>query len=221
MDRAKLDDYLGRGKALFDGEFIDGETIDDREGYKAGVIDNLARAREAVLAGDDGWLDLVERGITIPRGSPIFFITRIDFLSVSASRPGDALYALRMLWMEGDARPAERIRAFYDAMPPEYEETWTRRKGKVWTRLSLVALLLMALGPEYPPVMKSRFTRVWDSLEHPGPSADADEGEAYEHVLDFLDKIRERAHALGYERPRDRLEAQALVWTLHGFAEAH
>lgn len=168
MDRAKLDDYLGRGKALFDGELIDGETIDDREGYKARVFENLARAREAVLAGDDGWLDLVERGITIPRGSPIFFVTRIEFLSVSASRPGDALRALRMLWMEGDARPAERIRAFFDAMPPEYEETWTRRKAKVWTRLSLVALLLMALGPEYPPVMKSRFTRVWDSLEPPG-----------------------------------------------------
>lgn len=221
MDQAKLDDYLRRGKALFDGELIDGETIDDREGYKAGVIEDLARAREAVLAGDDGWRDLAEQGITIPHGSPIFFITKIDFLSASASHPDDVLRALRMLWMEGDARPAERIRAFYDAMPPEYEEAWTRRKGKVWTRLSLVALLLMALGPEYPPVMKFRFTRVWDSLEHPGPSADADEEEVYEHVLDFLDRIRERARALGYERPRDRLDAQSLVWTLDEFVEAH
>ena len=218
MNEAKLDDYLRRGKALFDGELIDGETIDDREGYKAGVIGNLARAREAVLAGDDGWLDLVEKGITIPRGSPIFFVTKIDFLSASASHPDDMLRALRMLWMEGDERPAERIRAFFDAMPIKYEGAWT---GKVWTRLSLAALLLMALGPEYPPVMKSRFARVWDSLEHPGPSADADEGEVYEHVLAFLDKIRERARALGYERPRDRLDAQSLVWTLHEFVGAH
>ena len=219
MDQAKLDDYLRRGKALFDGELIDGATLDQREDYKSGVIEDLVRARKVVLAGDDGWLDLVKTGITIPRGSPIYFTTKDDFLKVSASQPDSVLRALRMLWVEGDEQPADRIRAFFDSMPIEYEEKPTGGKGNVWTRLSLVALLLMGLGSDYPPVMRSRFMKVWNYLEHPRPSRDADEGGIYEHTLDFLDKIREQSRTLGYERPYDRLDAQSLVWTMHGFLE--
>ena len=232
MDQAKLDEYLRVGKKLFDGEItfatnIPGkrETLDDREGYKAGVIEDLARARDAVLAGDDGWLDLVKRGITIQKGPLIHqMTTRSDFLDVGASQPDSVLRALRMLWVEGDEQPADRIRAFFDSMPPEYERKNTGKKSRFNTRLSLAAHLLMGLGPEYPPFMITKFESAWKYLEHPRPSADdgeddeeeGKEGKIYDHTLYFLDKIMERSRALGYERPKNRLDAQSLVWTLGG-----
>ena len=223
MDQAKLDEYLRVGQRLFDGEITfagkDGkrETLDEREDYKLDIITRLHEARDAVLAGTDGWDSLVRNGLAIPReGNPSHWMMRSAIVQWIQHRSDDALRALQELWAEGDPLPEARIDAFIAKVPPHQNF----KQGM--TRLSLVAHLLMSFGPEYPPFQINKFKRVWGYLEHPYPSK-KEEGEVYNHTyeytLDFLDKIKDRSHALGYERPRDRLDAQSLVWTMHGFLE--
>ena len=233
MDQAKLDEYLQVGKKLFDGEITfkenkKGETIcktlDDREGYKLKLIEDLARARAAVLIGDDGWGKLVEDGLDmngpamkgIKGGNPSYWMNHSAIKEWIKDRPDDALRAFQSLWAEDDTSSAERIceriPAFVAEVPPRAK--W----GGTMTKLSIVAHLLLGLGPEYPPFQITKFEKVWDYLEYPRPS-EKKEGEVYKHTLDFLDKIKEQFHALGYDRPKDRLDAQSLVWTMHGFVE--
>ena len=220
MDQAKLDQYLLRGKALFD----DG-TIDRQEGYKLKLIEDLARARDAVLAGEKGWDSLVGNGLSMrgpamkghKGGNPTRWPQHKVISEWIRIQPDDALQALQMLWANDDTPPGERIRLFVERVP---EHKYFHGKGVGdGTRLSLVAHLLMGLGQEYPPFAIRKFEKVWDYLEYPRPSANADEGGIYEYALDFLDKIKERSHALGHERPRDFLDAQSLVWTMNGILE--
>ncbi len=232
MNKAKLDEYLQVGKRLFDGEITFerenkkkgetvSETLDDREGYKLDVVERLKQAREAVLTGADGWDGLVERGLKpVGKGGTLSHWLQQDVINDwIRDRPEDALRALQELWAEVDAPPVdrirERIRTFVDKVPPHVN--WGGA-GAAGTRLPVVAHLLMGFGSEYPPFQIGKFERIWDYLEHPRPSK-RKEGEVYKHTLDFLDKIKDQSHALGYERPRDRLDAQSLVWTMHGFVE--
>ena len=208
MDQAKLDEYLRVGEQLW------AKVDQDELRYKGKVIEDLERAREAVLAGHDGWLDLVKRGITIPKGSPIHFTTKDDFLEVSASQPDSVLRALRMLWMEDDEQqPAERLRAFFDSMPPEYEKMNSGKRSRVGTRLSLASLLLMGLGPEYPPFKEKSLSLAYRQTGYQGHPDGGDEGAWYEHALKFLDQLVQ--HSDG--RPVDLLEAQSLVWQMQGW----
>ena len=227
MNEAKLTEYLQVGKKLFDGEitFEKGETLDDREGYKLKLIEDLAQARDAVLAGDDGWDSLVKKGLAmrgpamkgLKGGNPTRWPQHNVISDWIRIQPDDALQALQALWANDNMPTKERIRLFVGRVP---EHKYFRGKGiGHGTRLSLVAHLLMGRGPEYPPFAIRKFEKVWDYLEHPRPSVGAVEGEIYEHALNFLDKIREQSHALGYERPRDLLDAQSLVWTMHGLLE--
>ena len=207
MDQAKLNEYLQEGERLW--AKIDKDEMD----YKGRVLDDLERAREAVLAGDDGWLELVKKGITIPKGSPITFMTRDNFLKVSASRPDSVLHALRMLWMEDDEQqPAERIHAFFDSMPTEYNDKV--KMSHVGERLSLATLLLMAHGHDYPPFGWENLQSTYERLGYPnhpeGENRGDNLGEIYDHELKFLDQIVQ--HSDG--RPVDRLEAQSLVWQM-------
>ena len=232
MNEAKLAEYLRVGKKLFDGEITFKvkkkgkticETLDDREGYKLKLIEALARARAAVLDGDDGWGQLVKDGLAMKgikkAGNPSDWRNHPAINDWIQDRPDDALRALQEIWADEDTPSAERIRgrirAFVAEVPPH--DKWGG-VGAAMTRLPLVAHLLLGLGPEYPPFRITQFEKVWDYLEYPRPSK-KEEGEVYKHTLDFLDKIKDQSHALGYERPKDRLDAQSLVWTMHGFVE--
>ena len=70
----------------------------------------------------------------------------------------------------------------------------------------------MALGREYPPFKITEFHSAYQRTGYPPPPRDADEAAEYEHALGFLDQLIERASALGFERPRDRLEAHSVMW---------
>ena len=237
MDQAKLDEYLRVGKRLFDGELtfatnIPGkrETLDDREGYKAGVIEDLARARDAVLAGDDGWASLVVDGLAmkgptakelkLEGGQLSYWQSRRAITQWIDDQPKDAWEALRELWAEGDTqtdadeRICERLRAFVDKVP--LHDDW---KG-LGTRLREVSVLLTALPEGYPPFKSEQFNMAYKYLGYDGPSGGfSHEGQMYKHALDFLDLLLAKKEALGFERPWNRRDAQSLVWTMHGFLE--
>ena len=224
MDQVKLDEYLQVGQRLF----ADG-TIDKQEGYKAAVIEDLVRARDAVLAEDDGWDSLVMDGLTmngpamkelkrkgLKGGDLSHWRQRIAIKHWIQHRPDDSLQAMKVLWANDGTPMEEHVRVFVGRVP-EHKNFHGKGVGP-GSRLKLVAHLLMGFGSKYPPFAETRFEKVWDYLEHHYPSK-KEEGEVYNHTLDFLDKITEQSRDLGYERPKDRLDAQSLVWTMHEFVE--
>ena len=66
----------------------------------------------------------------------------------------------------------------------------------------------MALGSDYPPFKITEFKSAYERTLYPMHPDDADEGEAYDHALAFLDELV----ACSNGRPRDRLEAQSVLW---------
>ena len=121
----------------------------------------------------------------------------------------DALNALRAFWTEQPVSASERIRTFFDVVP---SEVGVKRKG---TGLRPLSVLLMALGPDFPPYKFRQFDRAYKHTGHPQPPRDADEASAYEHAVSFLDRLIESSG----DSPRDRLEAESIVWQMDYVAQ--
>ena len=198
MDQAKLDDYLRKAQ-----EFIDSGEIDEWEDFKLDVIEQLKQAREAVLAGAVGWDSLVRKGL---RNKLIRWPQQQAITDWIQHRPDDALQAFQDLWANDDTPPEERIRLFVEQVPDhEYFQG-------VGTRLVPVSVLLLTFGTEVAPFRARPFNRAYKQTDYGNPPSGADEGKTYEHAMGFLDRLLERREALGFERPRDRLDAQSIVW---------
>ena len=220
MDQAKLDDYLRVGKKLFDGEItfatnIPGKraTIDDREDYKENkIVPRLREAREAVLDGKADWPALVKKGLANNLAGQWGAMTIRNWVD---RQPEAARAALRVFWAEGDTPPEERIRVFVDNVLPH--ANWGGA-GAARSRLRVVSVLLMALPEGYPSYKKTEFNRAYKHMGYETlPSQD--EGAIYKHAMEFLDRLLARKEALGFDRPRDRRDAQSLLWTMDGFLE--
>ena len=226
MNEERLTAYLRLGKRLFDGEITfpgktrgHWETIDDREGYKLKLIENLAKARVAVVNDRDDWDKLLVDAVRYSKNNNENNITegpRRQFLPVltdwlnSEEDRAALLRALKVLWTEEKKSAGDRVRAFLD------QELKHEKFQRPAERLTPIAYLLMALGHDYPPFRSRKLGFAYKHLGYPKHPSRDDLGEVYDHELDFLDKIKERSRALRYERPRDRLDAQSLVWTLGG-----
>ena len=202
-----FDDYLQQAQDFIDPGRDDWEELDhglqEETNYKLEMMENLRRARYAVLSGNTKWPELVKKAVT-RRYSPFDWRVGDVFWEWFASRPDDALSALRALWADDDTPPGKRIRAFIARIP---EHQLYMDKG-VGTRLTPVSVLLMALGTDYPPFKTRPFNRAYDRTGYPRPPEGTDEGEAYEHALAFLDQLIERSAG----KLNNRLEAQGVVW---------
>ena len=207
MNDEKLTEYLREGQRLFgDG------TIDRQERFKNDIVVKLHEAREAVLVGRDDWPALVKRGLGNKVAGQWGAMTIRNWVD---RQPDAARAVLREFWADGDTRPEERIRAFVDNVLPH--ANWGGA-GAARSRLRVVSVLLMALPEGYPPYKKTEFNRAYKHMEYETlPSQD--EGEIYKHAMEFLDRLLERKETLGFERPRDRRDAQSLLWTMDGFLE--
>ncbi|MDE2668476.1 MAG: AAA family ATPase [Chloroflexota bacterium] len=184
--------------------FIDSGQFDREEGYKLDIAAQLSLARQAVVDGGE-WSSLVRKGLVnnLTGGN---WRARDVVTDWFTNEPDSARPALQALWTDGDVPISERIRAFLAQVPDSGN---LRGSG---TRLRVVAVLLMALGHDYPPYKRTEFDEAYRATNRPQPPTDADEGALYEHALAFLDDILERTRALGFERPANRLEAQSVVW---------
>ena len=213
MDQAKLDEYLRRGKVLFDDGTIDKCEMD----YKMELIAALEEAREgfraATDASDGEWSRLLEEAvrhkdnnITERRWRQFAPVLR-DWLNSESGRAA-VFEALKVLWM-GGMSDGDRVRKFVETVP-EHNKFRTPAEQLVPT-----AFLLMDQTEDYAPFGWNNLEAAYDYLSYPAHPP-ADRGEMYEHELEFLDQLVARAKAIGYKRPFNRLEAQSVVWWLGG-----
>ena len=201
-DSEALDNYLLEAQGYIDSGRLDSEEMN----YKLEIMESLRQARAAVLSGDSEWPSLVEESLKNNKNNLLNFRQQIFFLEWLESQPDEALSVLRALWADDGTPPEKRIRTF-SARVPEHQHF--RGTG---TRLRAISVLLMALGPQYPPFAATAFNGSYGRTGYSQPPKGADEGTVYEHALGFLDQVVARAKALGMERPADRLEAQGVVW---------
>ena len=196
-------DYIEQARDVIDFEEATGIAE-----WKLGIIEGLRPALDAVRNGGSDWPSLVAAGVSLEH----------DLFDWRAGEPlknwfksgsDEALRALRTLWDEGDVSPGDRIRGFFGVVPADVP---VRRKG---TGLRPVSVLLMALGPDYPPYKFRQFDRAYKHTGHPQPPKDADEGAAYEHAVSFLDRLID----CSAETPRDRLEAESILWQMERAAQ--
>ena len=196
-------DYIKQAQVVIDFEEARGIAE-----WKHEIIEGLRPALDAVRDGRSDWPSLVAAGVTLEH----------DLFDWRAGEPlknwfksgsDEALRALRTLWAEEDVSPGDRIRAFFGLVPADLA---VKRKG---TGLRPVSVLLMALGPDYPPYKFRQFDRAYRRTGHPRPPRDADEGAAYEHAVSFLDRLVDCCA----ETPRDRLEAESILWQMEQAAQ--
>ena len=200
-----LDDYIERAQPFIDSGEFDREEME----YKLKTVEDFRKARDAVVSGRPGWPSMVNRVLlsnNLIGGHYRARATATVMTNWFESAPQVALPAVRALWADDGMRPGERISQFLRRVPEDVQF-----KG-VGTRLRPVSVLLMALGREYPPFKITEFHSAYQRTGYPPPPRDADEAAEYEHALGFLDQLIERASALGFERPRDRLEAHSVMW---------
>ena len=196
-----IDDYVRRAQPFIESGRLDAEEME----YKLETVDRLGAVRDVALAGDSAWPSLLSRALLESNLSGGGWRASEVITKWLRNEPAQALSALVALWSD-DTAPGERVSAFLSQVPEDANFTG------VGTRLRPVSVLLMALGPEYPPFKITEFNRAYKSTGHPQPRADANEGEQYQHALAFLDRLVERTSALGFERPCNRLEAHSVVW---------
>ncbi len=208
MDQAKLDDYLRQAQAFISAGWLDSQELN----YKRKAADALADARPAVHSGDSEWPLLVKKGFI---ANLAYWHSRALLLRWFETHVDEALRAMQVLWADDATPPDKRLRESLSFVPRHLVD----RKGRKYTfggvnqRLRAFSALLIGLGPErYPPFKVTEFNEAYDHLGYPRSPSGADEGATYVHAREFLDRIVERARELGFERPRDRLEAQSIVY---------
>ena len=81
--------------------------------------------------------------------------------------------------------------------------------------MRVIAALLMKLSAtEYPPFKVSDFKRTYKFIGYPDTPSKADEATLYEHALKFLDEFIVKAKSRNLDVPRNRLEAQSVVYKI-------
>ncbi len=199
----RWNEYLEDVRRYVDSGLLDSQEVD----YKLDIERQLQAARRAVLAGNENCLDLVAKAINNNLTSKY---SKIDLRNWFRDQPKEAVKALRAIWSEDELRPADRIRAFTTELPDSF-------KSGTGTRLRWIATLLMACGSrQFPPFKVTEFAETYKRTGHPAPAPDGDEASHYEHALELLDELVRRARESGLERPKDRLEAQSVLFAVAG-----
>ena len=195
-DAARWDAFVGWARHFYEWRRFEAYE----RNYKLETAASLAATRQAFLAGDPNWPELLRK--TPAKDNLLYWDDARKFEQFVAANPAEADRALRVLWADEGPSPPERARAFrelYDGGP----------NG------TLASYLLMAHGAERNPIYRSRpFGRAYRMTEYPHPAPGAE----YEHAVAFLDEFIAQAAERGLII-KDRLDAQSLVWcvTVRGY----
>ena len=212
-DNTLLDEYV----RLPQKYVVSGGLDKDEIRYKLRLAEDIAKVREMVISDASGWSERLKRAYRMSNNNLINWRDEGVLRTWIDDDPEGALDAIQALWAEDDTPISDRIRAFIprvqppDLSPgPAYHNNF---KGP-GTRLRLITALLMVIDPrEYPPFKTTEFDNAYKRTGHPMPPQGADEADTYKHALEFLDKLVERAATLGLAGPKNRLEAQSIVWS--------
>lgn len=203
--------YLEEVRRYVETGLLDSEEID----YKLATERRLQEARRAVLEREESCLDFVVRAINSNLTSTW---DKTGLRNWFREQPQEAQEALRALWAEDERlSTADRFRVFTPLIPeslPSGQRPPTQGAG---TRLRWISVLLMARDArQYPPYKVTEFKRTYERTGYPVPPSGDDEASQYEHALGFLDETIERARRAGLKRPKDRLEAQSVLFAVAG-----
>ena len=203
-----LDEYV----RLPQRYIVSGGLDKDEIRFKIVIGKNFAKAREAVLSDASDWVKLVKRAYDPGKNNLVEWRAATVLFRWFKLNPVDALDAMQALWAKDDTPIPDRIRDFIPHVPEDPDHP-TNFRGP-GTRMRLISALLMALDPQkYPPFKTTEFKNAYEITGQDGPLPGSDAADMYEYALEFLDELIERAAALGFARPCNRLEAQSVVWS--------
>ena len=198
--RERWDEYIAQAQACVDTGLLDSWEND----YKIEIGRKLAKARTAVLAEDDNWVEVLAKGLP---DNPLGWRSRLNLLNWVEGSTAEALTALQAIWTQDPSSVDERIRNFSELFP-------TAEVSGVGVRMRYISVLLMGLDVDlYPPFQTTTFQKAYGRTGHRKPEKDADEATLYRHALGFLDLFVEEASERGLKL-RHRLDAQSLVWMI-------
>ena len=194
------DEFVRRANGYVDSGRLESEEIE----YKIEIGRKLAEAREAVLAGAEGWGSLVKGGMS---GNLIYPIEQSKFRHWVDESPDDSLLALRALWTKNNSSLSQRVREFSNLLPRSVS-------AGTGTRTNVISVLLMGVDVEqYPPFRVRMFADAYHRTGYAQPEKNLDEARLYEYALGFLDQFIGEAPGRGLSL-RHRLDAQSLVWAV-------
>jgi len=198
---ARWDEFIKWAKKVHSHPRFDSAERD----YKFAMADSLSQVRSALDNGDTGWADRL-RGLIYPPSKNGLLDWRVcDLLKSYIEKSPEQLgQNLNELWGAG-GEPLDRLRLFLQQLPRDA----VSGQG---TRLSVGAYFLLQVNvSDYPPYRTDPFSKGYSLTEYAAPSRKLDESEEYEHVLGFLDRLREESEKRDLNL-RDRLDAQAVLW---------
>ena len=198
---------------------LDWNTLEkDELDYKRKTERDLRAISDDVLSGNENWIKAADGDFRYNLNNLCGW-RAVNALSIwYEEKPGPASDALRDLWSQDGGSPdglpptdqvIERVRTIAKRMPAV---DGLRGSG---VRMRLIAALLMRISAErYPPFKVKEFNKAYERTDYPKPPKNPDEAALYEHALGFLDRLVEEAASRGLDWPRNRLEAQSVVYKL-------
>ena len=169
--------------------------------YKLKAIEQIAVARTSILAGEDNWLEPLQRGFKNANNNITNWQAHDTFLKWVAANPDVAKGALATLWSGGDAE-VQRVRAFLDLIPAD-------AIGTPGNRLTIASYLLMAEDPTgLPPYKPSAIKAAWELAGWKVPPIEPEDA-VYETFLLLCDELVHSCPSL-----KDRLDAQGALWAI-------
>jgi len=172
--------------------------------YKIVIGSNLIQARDALFAGADEWVDLLDKAFGPPNNLTNWRFNQ-PFKQWYRLDQDQAGSALRVLW-DTALSASDRIDGFVALLPSEAPRV----------PLAAVSFLHMAVDPCQYPIFRPMF--IEKALSLTGfprfqVSRRSDKGAVYERVLTFFDKVIEEAEVRGLHL-RDRLDVQGIIWRI-------
>lgn len=179
---------------------------DERERKpKFQAIKQVRDARNAFLAGDPDWPDVLRRSFSLPYPLTSWRVTG-DFNDWCRRHPEQASPALHAVWDFSLGRP-ERVEGFLNHLPREVASGPS-------ARLSLLTFLLINDDDgDYAMYRSAPFNKAFELTGTPFSPNTASDAERYFHALEFLDQILSKAASRGLHL-RDRMDAQSIVWAV-------
>jgi MoxR-like ATPase len=177
---------------------------DEERSYKLLICKRLTEAREAVLAGHDDWLAVLQRAFSAPNNLT-HHIQESKLLDWCSGNKEAAAELLRQIW-NSEPEHVNAITRFCEGFPRDVI-------SGTGTRLNMASFLAMERDPNACPIYRSEafemaYRMTGYSFSHTNPETETG---TYEKALAFLDRLI--SEAAKRELVLDnRLDAQSVLW---------